>query len=338
MKKNVAFGKKPCKTVIEKKRRGFGMSEIEVIQYNKIEGMTAFFNNVDYRSAHLHSEWELVWIIENSMGIKCDGVSFIANEGELVLFSPSLVHEFTKIDKGCTFMCLQVSSQFLGMSSRVVSESVHPGDYLSAEEVAKVRSGLYKMMKRYINQENLFQTFCKGQCLLLMYMILSKMPLTKISDEENYSRNRKNERLGRLIDFVDANYMHKIRLCEFAESEGVTLCYMSHFIQSTLGQSFQDFLNTVRFNHACTMIARGNQKLSQIYKACGFSDYKYFVKTFQEKCGKTPDEYSRSLTADAPRPASSSFASMLGTEERIFDKDQSLELLSRLGKAGGKGC
>ncbi len=113
---------------------------------------------------------------------------------------------------------------------------------------------------------------------------------------------------------------------------------MSHFIQSTLGQSFQDFLNTVRFNHACTMIARGNQKLSQIYKACGFSDYKYFVKTFQEKCGKTPDEYSRSLTADAPRPASSSFASMLGTEERIFDIDQSLELLSRLGKAGGKAC
>ena len=64
------------------------MSEIEVVQYNEIEGMTAFFNNVAYRSAHLHSEWELVWIIENSMGIKCDGVSFVANEGELVLFSP----------------------------------------------------------------------------------------------------------------------------------------------------------------------------------------------------------------------------------------------------------
>ena len=314
------------------------MSEIEVIQYNKIEGMTAFFNNVAYRSAHLHSEWELVWIIENSMGIKCDGASFIANEGELVLFSPSLVHEFTKIDKSCTFMCLQVSPRFLGLSSRLVSESVHPADFLSADEIAKIRCGLYKMMKRYINQDDLFQPYCKGQCSLLMYMILSKMPLTTISDEESFSRNKKNERLGRLIDFVDANYMHKVRLYEFAESEGVTLCYMSHFIQSTLGQSFQDYLNTVRFNHACTMIARGNMKMSDIYKACGFSDYKYFVKTFQEKCGKTPDEYSKVLAADMPKLVSSSVASMLGTEEQIFDLDQSLELLSKLGEARRKVC
>ena len=46
------------------------------------------------------------------------------------------------------------------------------------------------------------------------------------------------------------------------------------------------------------MIARGNRKMSDIYKSCGFSDYKYFVKTFQEKCGKTPDEYSKVLAAD----------------------------------------
>ena len=314
------------------------MSEIEVIQYNKIEGMTAFFNNVAYRSAHLHSEWELVWVIENSMGIICDGTSFIAHEGELVLFSPSLVHEFKKIDKSCTFMCLQVSPRFLGLSSRLVSGSVHPADYLSSDEISKIRCGLYKMMKRYIGQDDLFQPYCKGQCSLLMYMILSKMPLTTISDEESSSRNKKNERLGRLISFVDANYMHKVRLYEFAQAEGVTLCYMSHFIQATLGQSFQDYLNTVRFNHACSMIARGNRKMSDIYKSCGFSDYKYFVKTFQEKCGKTPDEYSKVLAADMPRIMSSSVSSVLGTEEKIFDIEQSQDLLAKLGESRRKVC
>ena len=314
------------------------MSEIEVVQYNEIEGMTAFFNNVAYRSAHLHSEWELVWIIENSMGIKCDGVSFVANEGELVLFSPSLVHEFKKVDKSCTFMCLQVSPRFLGLSNLLVSESVHPADYLTAEEISKIRSGLYKMMKRYINQDELFQPFCKGQCALIMYMILSKMPLSTLSDEENFSRSKKNERLVRLINFVDANYMHKVRLYEFAESEGVTLCYMSHFIQGALGQSFQDYLNTVRFNHACSMIARGNMKMSDIYRACGFSDYKYFVRTFQEKCGKTPDEYSKNMSASMHRILSNSLASSLGTEERIFDRDQSVDLLAKLGEPRRKIC
>ncbi|MBQ9809764.1 MAG: helix-turn-helix transcriptional regulator, partial [Spirochaetales bacterium] len=169
-------------------------------------------------------------------------------------------------------------------------------------------------------------------------MIQSKMPLTTNSDEDSSSRNKNNERLGRLISFVDANYMHKVRLYEFAQSEGVTLCYMSHFIQATLGQSFQDYLNTVRFNHACSMIARGNRKMSDIYKSCGFSDYKYFVKTFQEKCGKTPDEYSKVLAADMPRIMSSSVSSVLGTEEKIFDIEQSQDLLAKLGESRRKVC
>jgi AraC-like DNA-binding protein len=314
------------------------MSEIEVVQYNEIEGMTAFFNNVAYRSAHLHSEWELVWIIENSMGIKCDGVSFVANEGELVLFSPSLVHEFKKVDKSCTFMCLQVSPRFLGLSNLLVSESVHPADFLSSDEISKVRSGLLKMMKRYVGQDDLYQPFCKGQCALLMHMILSKMPLITLSDEESFSRSRKNERLVRLINFVDANYMHKIKLYDFAQAEGVTLCYMSHFIQSCLGQSFLDYLTTVRFNHACSMIARGNMKLAEIYKACGFSDYKYFVKTFYQKCGKTPEEYSKNMISGMNRITNNSLSGYMGTEEKIFDRDQSTELLSKLGESRRKVC
>ncbi len=308
------------------------MSEIEVVQYSKIDGLSAFFNNVAYRSAHLHPEWELVWIIENSMGISCDGDSFVAKEGDLVLFSPSLVHEFKKVDESCTFMCLQVSPSFLGISSLLVSTSVHPADYLSAEELAKVRASLYKMMRRYVNQDGLYQIYCTGQCALLMHAILSKMPTTTLSDEENTSRSKKNDRLVRFIDFVDENYTHKVRLYEFAEKEGVTLCYMSHFIQATLGQSFQDYLNTVRFNHACSLIAKRNMRMSDIYRASGFSDYKYFVKTFLEKCGKSPEEYSRSMAGSFPAGQSGPLAVGLSTEQRIFNKEDSIALLSKIGE------
>ncbi len=312
------------------------MSEIEIVQYSKIAGMTAFFNNVAYRSAHLHSEWELVWIIENSMKIICDGVSFVANEGDILLFSPSLIHEFKKIDESCTFMCLQVSPEFLGISSLTMSDSVHLDEYIASEDLIKIRTCLYKMMRKYVLQENLYQVYCKGKCALLMYSILSKMPISMLSSEENTSRSKKNERLIRLIDFVNENYTHKVKLYEFAEKEGVTLCYMSHFIQANLGQSFQDYLNTVRFNHACSMIARGDMKMSEVYKASGFSDYKYFVKTFMEKCGKSPDEYSKSLTATIRKKKEDDLSVGLRTEERIFTKEESVELLEKLGDARRK--
>ncbi len=312
------------------------MSEIEVVQFSKIEGMTAFFNNVAYRSAHLHQEWELVWIIENSMGIICEGDSFVAKEGDMVLFSPSLVHEFKKIDEGCTFLCLQVSSDFLGISNSLVSKSVHPADFLTEDEISKIRLRLFRLMKRYVQQDSLYQAYCTGQCALLMYSILSKMPITTLSDEENSSRSKKNERLVRFIDFVDQNYTHKVRLYDFAEKEGVTLCYMSHFIQASLGQSFQDYLNTVRFNHACSLIAKGNLRMSDIYKASGFSDYKYFVKTFLEKSGKTPDEYSRSIAVKNSDILRSSLGIGIGNKERIFNREESVVLLNKLAEARQK--
>ncbi len=298
--------------------------------------MCAFFNNVAYRSAHLHSEWELVWIIENSMRIICDGVSFDAHEGDILLFSPSLIHEFKKIDESCTFMCLQVSPEFLGMSSQIMSDGVRLAEFISADDLSKIKTCLFKMMRKYIMQDDLFQVYCKGKCVLLMYSILSKMPISTLSTEESSSRSKKNERLVRLMDFVNENYMHKVKLYEFAAKEGVTLCYMSHFIQANLGQSFQDYLNTVRFNHACSMIAKGNMKMSEIYKESGFSDYKYFVKTFVEKSGKTPDEYSKSLSGNDNGIKDSRLTSSLRNEERIFNREESIALLDKLGDARRK--
>lgn len=314
------------------------MSEIEVVKHNKINGMTAFFNNVVYRSAHLHSDWELVWIIENSMGIDCEGTSFVAREGDLVLFSPFQVHEFMKIDNSCTFMCLQVSPVFLGISNTMVSKSVHPADFLTQEELERVRTQLYKMMKKYVMEDNLYQAYCTGRCSLLMYSILSKMPMSVLSTEESDSRNKRSERLVRMINYVDRNYTHKVRLCDFAESEGVSLCYMSHFIQTSLGQSFQNYLNTVRFNHACALISNGGMKLYDIFNASGFSDYKYFVKTFVEKSGLTPEDYSKSFARTGPDIRNSGYESDPGTEEIIFNRAQEIALLEKIKKQGWKNA
>lgn len=303
------------------------MSEVEVIQYNQINGMYAFFNNVAYRAAHLHPEWELIWIIENSMRINCDGTSFLARKDDLILFSPSHVHEFKKVDKSCTFLCLQVSPSFLNLKNSVVSSSVHPKEFLSPSDLAYIRATLISMMKHYIAQDSLYQIYCVGECSLVMHRLLSKMPLTMLSDEENHLLTKKNARLARFIAYVDANYTRKIRLGDFAKAEGISLCYLSHFIRDALNQSFLEYINTVRFNHACALIADNNMKMSEIYKASGFSDYKYFAKTFLEQCGKTPDEYSRDLSRNV---RASHSKVRLGTIENIFSREQSKGLIERL--------
>ena len=39
------------------------MSELEIIQFHQLQGLNVFVNTVNYRSAHFHNEWELLWVL-----------------------------------------------------------------------------------------------------------------------------------------------------------------------------------------------------------------------------------------------------------------------------------
>ena len=54
-----------------------------------------------------------------------------------------------------------------------------------------------------------------------MYRLLAAAPHVLLTAEENAERERRNARLLRLIRFVDQNYMHKMRLSDFAGPSAV---------------------------------------------------------------------------------------------------------------------
>ena len=61
-------------------------------------------------------------------------------------------------------------------------------------------------------------------------------------------------------------------------------------------QSFREYVNLVRYHEACKMMMTGQYKMLDICMECGFSDYRYFSKTFLSHTGLTPEAYGRQLT------------------------------------------
>ena len=43
------------------------MREMEIVPHPQIEGIHVFFNTVDYRTPHMHHEFELVWVVEETL-------------------------------------------------------------------------------------------------------------------------------------------------------------------------------------------------------------------------------------------------------------------------------
>ena len=120
--------------------------------------------------------------------------------------------------------------------------------------------------------------------------------------------------------------MHKIRLSDFAEAEGFSMSYLSHFIKSTLNQSFQEYVNSVRVNCACKLIAGGEEKLTAVCLESGFSDYRYFSAAFKKQFGMTPEQYKFSLK----KPENAVIHHSIHSLERFYTDEQSKSIIASL--------
>ena len=300
------------------------MNELEIIRHRRIDGLSLFFDTVDYRTPHFHPEWEVLWILDGPLSLTCDQQHYRVEAGELVLFSPGRPHEFHKIDRSCTFLCLQASPELFRLDRRLAADSLFPARFLPDADAVKKR--LLSLCSAYLERRPQYELFCIGETCLLFGELLSAVPTHVVSREEQERLERRNQRLLALIRFVDESYMHKIRLSDFAEAENCSLHYLSHFVKDALNQSFQEYVCSVRVNCACKLMADGDKRLLDICEEAGFSDYRYFSRAFKRQFGLTPEQY-RSLLV---KPEHAVIVHSLHSLERFYDDEQSKEILARL--------
>lgn len=303
------------------------MNELEIIQYPQIKGLSIFFDTVEYRTSHFHLDWELVWLLKNPLSVTCGQSKFILQPGQMVLFGSNEPHEFHKVNESATFLCIQVSPQLFPNLPPMSIEEKYPHMFLSEGEMQQVKQGIWKMADAYARRKENYDLYCTGICCLIFHRLLSALPTHILTPEESACIDKRNLRLQRLINFVGENYMHKIRLSDFAAMEHRSVSYLSHFIKDTMNQTFQEYVTSVRFNCACKLIAAGGKQMLDICMESGFSDYRYFCREFRRQYNMTPEQYSqfKKKTQLDTNPVRHSIHST----ERFYSTEESLQLLSQ---------
>ena len=92
-----------------------------------------------------------------------------------------------------------------------------------------------------------------------------------------------------------------------------------------MNQTFQDYVNSVRFRKACKLIAEGKESMISISMESGFSDYRYFSRAFQQQCGMTPEEYSRSARITWVKNVQ--VCHSIHSREQFYSREDSLRII-----------
>ncbi|WP_051287396.1 hybrid sensor histidine kinase/response regulator transcription factor [Algoriphagus mannitolivorans] len=74
---------------------------------------------------------------------------------------------------------------------------------------------------------------------------------------------------------------------------GVSRTLLFEKFKSLLGQTPNEFIQTIRLKYAAELIKSNHYKISEVAYKVGYSDPKYFSKSFQKQFGVTPTEFKK---------------------------------------------
>ncbi|MCL2833674.1 MAG: helix-turn-helix domain-containing protein [Treponema sp.] len=94
--------------------------------------------------------------------------------------------------------------------------------------------------------------------------------------------------------FIHSNFTRKISLNEIAAASGLSAPYFSTIFKEEMGENVSSYLNRLRVEKSCGMLAETHQSLSEIAYACGFKDQSWFSKIFRSYIGMNPAKYRQS--------------------------------------------
>ena len=313
-------------------------SEYEIVRFDRIPHMKLFINELEYRTSHLHKEFEVIYVVKNPLMLKFPGTEHILNEGQACILNPNQVHMMEKVSKPCSFICIQFAATLFDEIFHALSNYRFPlMNIMDAEGIDshELRKTILTLALHYQNLDDIENLEITGYLLHLVYLIVKGIPHTSLSKKEKEEEEKNVQRISRLLAFIDNNYTHKINLSEFAEQEGLTLTYLSHFAKKVLSEPFQDYVNSLRFNLAKKLIYHEGLSIAEAAYESGFSDPRYLTRSFEKYMGISAREYSKTMRTGRSSENESDMKTHISAHslERYYTRRKCIDLLEPLLEA-----
>lgn len=278
--------------------------EYEVLSYPRLNHVRISVAQIGYRNPHIHRALELCLVLEGQCDVWARDHVFHAQEGSILLFNSGEPHEISATSAaGVSIAYVQIANQFCRDYIRPLRNLELLGNdadgLLSPERREDFTRQIIRTMRHYFDGST-EQLRLLGDVCALLQLLLSFVPHRYLDEAAYQAHGKKLARIQRITDYMDTHCSERISLDEIAGHEGITTTYLSHFIRDNLNMTFQQYLNTLRFEKALKLIETTDMCLSDVSLSSGFSDPKYMKRLFSERFGCTPGVYRQTVAQKRP--------------------------------------
>ena len=269
--------------------------EYELVEHGHLSDCNMFLVELYYRQFHMHKELELILVLQGNGQIS-NGKSILSvKQGDLLLFDSGQIHELNGGEKGLLLLAVQISRSFCKRycpqlrNTRFLGNLLNP--FFPEAELQALRSAMMNGFSDYLKKSMSGSFGCMAQLNIVFKELLQNVPYKILDQSQQVNRMKTQERVRRILLYIQEHYQEPIRLADIARQEHLSESYVSRFFREQLNITLQDYLTRLRVEAAMQMLKNTDLSPTCIAYECGFSDPKYMNQGFEKLLGQHPNQW-----------------------------------------------
>lgn len=104
--------------------------------------------------------------------------------------------------------------------------------------------------------------------------------------------------VARAIDYVDCNINRNISLSDVCEELLMSISYFSKCFKKETGVGFTTYVTMVKMENARILLKNPKNRVNEVARMLGYSDYAYFFQVFKKQFGYAPSDIKFNVKKD----------------------------------------
>lgn len=268
------------------------------------------YDEYDEIKMHSHDFIEIAFVYIGKGFHVVDGKEYAVMRGDLYIINSDTFHSFYPIDRensgklavyNCMFMPSFIEN--LGLESGLLKKIIgvflyksifsdeigYPPDIsLKGSAISEAEAVFDKMFYEYTWKSEGYIDLIK---LYLCELLVKIFRFHKIQNTQAYAMDYKLQLINNAMTYLKNNLSNKLSLGEISQHVFLSKSYFAFIFKDIIGISVFDYIQKLRIEKACSLLLESRDKITEISKAVGYNDYRFFNKTFKKITGLTAMEY-----------------------------------------------
>ena len=268
--------------------------ELEIVRHSHMKYVEIFLVETAARQPHGHDDLEIGLLLEGEIILFLEQKRYELKKGDIFIINRYQMHPFFGTGSENLILVLQIQPEFYQQLNRQLTYLRFTDNLLCTGILhQKLTNNLLSCAELYFS-EKAFSEIKTASLLLDALHLLLEAGKYFLTNERDYHLAQSNIlRINRITEYIFEHHQEPLSLQTIASMENISACHVSHFITRTLGMSFQEYLNSIRFEHALRLVKQTDLNILNICMETGFSSSRYLNRMFEKNLGCTVKEYRK---------------------------------------------